>query len=89
MDMVYIDLIDGQVHYRTYVEARKRAYSELHGAFADAYGQIQIFPNQRSNKPKEIVFYDDKVRGTVVHRVESDGIAVYTVQKNGELGRRL
>jgi len=87
--MVYIDLIDGPCHYKTYVEARKRAYSELHGIMGDLYGQIQIFPNQHSNKPKEIIFYDEKLRGTVTHRMESDGIAVYTIQKNGELGRRL
>lgn len=87
--MVYIDLIEGEFHYRTYVEARKSAYYELTGAFRDAYGQIQIFPTKRSNKPKEIMFYDEKVRGVVTHRVESDGIVAYTVLKNGELGRRL
>lgn len=87
--MVYIDLLDGEVHYRTYVEARKRAHSELTGMFRDAYGQIQIFPNKHSNRPKEILFWDDGIRGVVTHRVESDGMAVYAVRKDGELGRRL
>ena len=87
--MVYIDTINGEYHYRTYVEARKSAYRELTGPFREAYGQIQIFPNQHSNKPKELLMWSDEIRGVITHRVESNGIATYTVRKDGELGRRL
>lgn len=87
--MVQIDLIDGTIHYKTYVEARKRAHSELTGYMRDAYGQISIYPNQHSNKPKEILMWSDKIRGVVTHRVEANGIAIYTVRKDGELGRRI
>lgn len=87
--MVVIDTIDGTIHYKTYVEARKRGHRELTGAFRDAYGQIDIYPNQHSNKPKEILVWSDSIRGVVTHRVESNGIVTYTVRPNGELGRRL
>jgi len=87
--MVYIDDIWGTHHYKTYVEARKSAHNELTGPYRDAYGQIQIFPNQHSNKPKEVLTWSDAIRGVITMRVEDKGIVTYAVQKNGELGRRL
>lgn len=87
--MVYIDTIDGERHYKTYVEGRKAAHRELTGPFREAYGQIQIYPNKQSNKPKEVLMWSNEIRGVITHRVESDGIATYTVRPSGELGRRL
>ena len=87
--MVQIDLLDGPVNYRTYVEARKRAYRELTGPYREAYGHIDIYPNQHSNKPKEIMLYNERSGAVEVHRYEVTGIMGYTVQKNGELGRRI
>ena len=87
--MVDVDTIWGIHTYKSYVEARKSAYSELTGAYQSAYGQIHIYPNSHSNKAKEIMEYFPKTRQVVCYRVEKNAVAMYEVKKNGELGSRL
>lgn len=87
--MVDITTIWGTYTYKSYTDARKSAYSELTGAYQTAYGQIEIYPNSHTNKPKEIMEYLPKSRQVVTYRVEKNAVAMYEVKKNGELGNRL
>lgn len=87
--MVVIDTIWGSYSFKSYVEARKFAYSELTGAYQSAYGQIPLYINQHTNKSKEIMEYDQKSKRVITHRVENNTIAVYEVKRNGELGAKL